>query len=84
MIQIIGKYKYDFLFFLFKFFFKLKIDFLASIFLILSIKEFKELNNKNSKKKILIFFKSGGVDDLRFAFSKYRNHDFKFYHMKIF
>ena len=82
MIQIIGKYKYDFLFFLFKFFFKLKIDFLASIFLILSIKEFKELNNKNSKKKILIFFKSGGVDDLRFAFSKYRNHDFKFYHMQ--
>ncbi len=82
MLNILSEYKYNFLFILFKFFFNLKIDFLASLILVLSIKELKSLNKKNNKLKILVFFKTSGIDDLKTTFSKYRNHNFKFYYLQ--
>lgn len=82
MKDILSKYKYNFLFFFFKIFFHLKIDYLSVIFAILSIKELKELNNKKSKKKILVFFKTSGIDDLKTAFYKNNKHNYKFYYMQ--
>lgn len=82
MLNILSKHKYKLLFLLFKFLFNLKMDFLASLILALSIKELKSLNKKNNKLKILVFFKTSGIDDLKTTFSKYRNHNFKFYYLQ--
>ena len=82
MLNILSKHKYNLLFMLFNFFFNLKMDFLASLILVFSIKELKSLNKKNNKLKILVFFKTSGIDDLKTTFSKYKNHNFKFYYLQ--
>lgn len=82
MIKFLSNIKYKSLFFLFKFFFHLKLDLIACLFVCFSIKEFKIINKKKNKINILFFFKTAGIDDLKTTFTKYNNKKFNFYFLQ--
>tara|TARA_B100001057_G_scaffold500491_1_gene615869 strand:+ start:16329 stop:17666 length:1338 start_codon:yes stop_codon:yes gene_type:complete len=81
MKNILSKLKFKILSRLFKFFFYLKFDFIASLILCISIKKYNIINKKNNKTNILFFFKTAGIDDLKTTFTKFDNHKFNFYYL---
>ena len=59
---------------------RLNNDFLAAFVLWLNIRKFKDNNSKNKdSKKILVFPKSGGIEDLINSFAKTQNNHLIFF-----